>query len=1085
MSFLDQLLLNIKNVQSQGSLQQPSLPAINFLSGFGVAVNTANGSYDITNTGGGGNAGQTNITLANGLNSNIATAGLTVLRIGGPTAAFAVGGFIPTGGWTGGQELAVINTTTQPLTIVHEDTSTSTVNRINTQSGVPVVLPTRQSTAFFKYDATAQRLVLLNIGLQYPRSVDVRDFGAVLDGVTDDSGALNTAIAVAASGGQVFIPSGTVLLAKSPIVMDYSVNGAIGVTLRSTSFGAGVNGPQATVRAGFASRAGTSANITALSLDPNGSGFDRIVTLTGLSGMLSTDKGSQLQIGNTGTAGNAGTFTIVTVHSATSVDVYNYNTVSLTNPATAAVAPDGNNGSITWSVLPPLVQLRTYGCLFEGINFDGNVTAGTVFDSTYPATGAINSNHHWSRCTIQDAPYLVTIGDFGPLATYPPDCEFYHFEKCYFVNNSGAGLVGIWIPNSTGQSKKHEIDRCSFAVDGGSMQYWIRTDSGSFNTVGTSFEGAASSALLLGAVTDTINIVNSDVEGCNRFLQTAGASTTRWNVNILQGRFGITNGTLAGDGQYIQYSLGGGLNLQGCDFSQGVAGIGRFSIGIYGAAISAIKAVMQNCYFPTTGSAVATPYASAGGIGWYSVGCTAFDGTTLTVIPDGVNQDTYNGGGIVYPAGFQVPALSLPEASVVVANGTNNDVGVPSTVYSIQTTNWQISGPTGAFSITGIRGGTLPLVKEIFYEGGQTFTLSHQNTGSAASNRIISPTGADLVGVTYVRLLYNMTLSRWLVIASNVSLVPPVTSVTLGGDVTGPSGSNDVASLSGAGGTTAAIPLRSGAYINPTAGQTIVRIGTTPLIATTGTSGNTILGLAGDLTVSIAANATTLGLFDSTNGVTLGSTGGATTASINAASGDYIGLGVHPAGTGYVRLPNTGAIKARNAANSADLNLISTDSSNNILIGDGSIAGIAEINTSLGGLLQMAGTTVADYSTALGFAIAGSLVGGSRATSAPLKLGLSGTQVTATSGTVTLTAAQTQCPAIQVNSTLTGNLTIDFGGVTGWWQLDLSAFTQTPPYTLTLKNGSATSVNGSEVSFPTLVGVLCTSTSRIATGFIG
>lgn len=55
------------------------------------------------------------------------------------------------------------------------------------------------------------------------------------------------------------------------------------------------------------------------------------------------------------------------------------------------------------------------------------------------------------------------------------------------------------------------------------------------------------------------------------------------------------------------------------------------------------------------------------------------------------------------------------------------------------------------------------------------------------------------------------------------------------------------------------------------------------------------------------------------------------------ASGDFIALGANPAGAGYVRLANAGAINFRNAANSADLAALAVDASNNVNVGNTSV----------------------------------------------------------------------------------------------------------------------------------------------------
>src|ERR1700690_3098296 len=125
MSWLDAFKKIIATVQSAG-MPAPQRPTINFVSGAAVADNAANNSTDVTITAA-AVAGLNPNTLTNGLNSNIATNNLPVLRLSGPGAAFSVGGFLLPAGATpaGGQTLDVVNTTTQPMTIVHNDASST------------------------------------------------------------------------------------------------------------------------------------------------------------------------------------------------------------------------------------------------------------------------------------------------------------------------------------------------------------------------------------------------------------------------------------------------------------------------------------------------------------------------------------------------------------------------------------------------------------------------------------------------------------------------------------------------------------------------------------------------------------------------------------------------------------------------------------------------------------------------------------------------------------------------------------------------------------------------------------------------
>lgn len=138
-------------------------PAIlaNFASGVSGAYNPATGFVDLTVTAA-VVAGQNPASLSNGLNSNIATGGQPTVRLAGPSAAFSVGGFQLPGAATpqAGQQLAIINTSSQPMTIVHEDASSAAAARIDTQSGLPVTLLPRPFAASLVYNGNTNRWVL-------------------------------------------------------------------------------------------------------------------------------------------------------------------------------------------------------------------------------------------------------------------------------------------------------------------------------------------------------------------------------------------------------------------------------------------------------------------------------------------------------------------------------------------------------------------------------------------------------------------------------------------------------------------------------------------------------------------------------------------------------------------------------------------------------------------------------------------------------------------------------------------------------------------------------------------------------------
>lgn len=139
-----------------GIYAKPADIETNFLNLLNAFFVTKNGSlFTAANLMIGANA----LTLANGLNSNIAAPNSSFSRITGPTGAFSVGGIVPY--YPDGQVMHLYNTTSQTMTIVNEDASSTAANRIKTLTGGNVVLrATATSFASLIYDGTGQRWIL-------------------------------------------------------------------------------------------------------------------------------------------------------------------------------------------------------------------------------------------------------------------------------------------------------------------------------------------------------------------------------------------------------------------------------------------------------------------------------------------------------------------------------------------------------------------------------------------------------------------------------------------------------------------------------------------------------------------------------------------------------------------------------------------------------------------------------------------------------------------------------------------------------------------------------------------------------------
>jgi hypothetical protein len=96
-------------------------------------------------------------------------------------------------------------------------------------------------------------------------------------------------------------------------------------------------------------------------------------------------------------------------------------------------------------------------------------------------------------------------------------------------------------------------------------------------------------------------------------------------------------------------------------------------------------------------------------------------------------------------------------ATISLANGDNNDVAVPNVTIA------RITGPTAPFAITGLTGGEAGRVLILLNDTDKAMTIRHESTASAAANRIITPTGSDIVSKAAL-LTYDDTAQRWRVL---------------------------------------------------------------------------------------------------------------------------------------------------------------------------------------------------------------------------------------------------------------------------------------------------------------------------------
>lgn len=127
----------------------------------------------------------------------------------------------------------------------------------------------------------------------------------------------------------------------------------------------------------------------------------------------------------------------------------------------------------------------------------------------------------------------------------------------------------------------------------------------------------------------------------------------------------------------------------------------------------------------------------------------------------------YNTAGDYYECiGVGEPALSRrevnPWVTLTLATGANADVALP------EGTNFIISGPSGAFSLSGLTNGVDGrVIRLLNYSSSDAMTLTN-NATSTAANRIVTMTGSDITTTTQgcFTLIYYAAGLRWVQVAN-------------------------------------------------------------------------------------------------------------------------------------------------------------------------------------------------------------------------------------------------------------------------------------------------------------------------------
>ena len=150
------------------------------------------------------------------------------------------------------------------------------------------------------------------------------------------------------------------------------------------------------------------------------------------------------------------------------------------------------------------------------------------------------------------------------------------------------------------------------------------------------------------------------------------------------------------------------------------------------------------------GGAGALTITSGGGV-YSSSGFFPLSNNTVGLGASGLTfKNVYASGKLVHPKG-----------SLTLANGANNDLALPDSHII------RITGPSGAFSVSGFAGGEDGRVITLYNPTANNMTITNDATSTAA-NRILTLTGADvtLTGTSSARFVYDATDNRWILLGT-------------------------------------------------------------------------------------------------------------------------------------------------------------------------------------------------------------------------------------------------------------------------------------------------------------------------------
>jgi hypothetical protein len=187
-------------------------------------------------------------------------------------------------------------------------------------------------------------------------------------------------------------------------------------------------------------------------------------------------------------------------------------------------------------------------------------------------------------------------------------------------------------------------------------------------------------------------------------------------------------------------------------------------VQIYGVTFNAVTSELpfspaanavrySNCTFKSTGAVTSSTQGIFSGVNLLTIS------GTWNIIGTLINLGTiYLNGNLYAPK----------EVSLVLVNGANNDVVIPTPISGDDTVYLNVTGPTGVFNITGIAAPANVSTNQkvqLINVSGQTMTLTYGSGSSSFNNQILIGGSVDLAITTNgtVELTYSIFRPGWYV----------------------------------------------------------------------------------------------------------------------------------------------------------------------------------------------------------------------------------------------------------------------------------------------------------------------------------